>query len=670
MTFKQTVLMLLLAVASTKATAQKFDMGKVSIAELEEKEHPKDPSAVAAILFEKGDVSIQYLQSEGFVMYTDVKARIKIYKKEGYEWATKQVPYWRLSSNRENVSFDDAVTYNLVDGQIVKTKLKSEGEFDEAINKYWGRKKITMPAVKEGSVIEYSYRVKSPNLLKIDDWKFQTSIPVNYSEYKTRIPEYYVYQPNQKGFIFPKVTTNKVTKSITFTDKERSEGMLTRTSFTTEKVDYTETQTVYTAQDMPAMKDEMYVNNIDNYTSSVGHELSLKRFPNAPLKTFSTDWETVTKKIYESEDFGSELNKNSYFEQDLKAVLANLKTRDEMISATYNFVKSNVKWNGFTNYFCNDGVKAAYKNKTGNAAEINLMLTAMLRSEGINANPVLISTRSNGIALFPNLTAFNYVICAVETPDGLILLDATEKYAVPNVLPLRDLNWFGRLIRKDGTSQSVELMPKAISKEITFMNYTVKPDGSVEGKIRNQFTEQEALGFRQKHLATNNESYLESLESRNNNIEINEYKRENELDLSKPLTETFSFKDNKSVEVINGKIYLRPLLFLTEDENPFKQEKREYPVDFGYPTQDKWMVNIEIPEGYTVESMPKPAVLSAGDEVGNYKYMIGNTGNKIQVTISVDINTAILSSEYYETIKTFFQKMIAQQTERIVLVKA
>jgi hypothetical protein len=63
---------------------------------------------------------------------------------------------------------------------------------------------------------------------------------------------------------------------------------------------------------------------------------------------------------------------------------------------------------------CNEGVKKAYKDKTGNVAEINLMLTAMLRYAGLNANPVLVSTRSNGIAIFPNRTAFNYVIAAVE----------------------------------------------------------------------------------------------------------------------------------------------------------------------------------------------------------------------------------------------------------------
>jgi hypothetical protein len=63
------------------------------------------------------------------------------------------------------------------------------------------------------------------------------------------------------------------------------------------------------------------------------------------------------------------------------------------------YVKANVIWNNY-GYSC-DGVKTAYKKiKLGNVAS-NLMLTAMLRYAGLTANPVLVSTRSNGIALFP-----------------------------------------------------------------------------------------------------------------------------------------------------------------------------------------------------------------------------------------------------------------------------
>ena len=651
--------------------AQDFRLGKVSIAELEQKEHPKDPAAAAAILFKKGEVRFKYDENSGFQVVTVVKTRIKIYKKEGYEWANQEVRYYLENSLNENISFSDAITYNLVGGKIEKTKLKSDGEFTEKINKYWGQKKIAMPNVKEGSVIEFGYTIKTDITSFLRDWYFQSSIPVNYSEYITVVPEYYEYAINQKGYVSIGRTVAKNRGSIIINSKERTGGQIgpVKTEFSQDKIDFQETMTTYLAKDLPAIKDEFYVNNIDNYTSSISHELSTTNFPNTPIKYFSTDWESVAKTIYNYDDFGPELNKTGYFEPDINALLAGKTIQNERISAIFDYVKTTVKWNNYKGYSCNDGVKKAYKDKTGNTAEINLMLTAMLRYAGLDANPVLVSTRDNGIAFFPSRNAFNCVIAAVETPEGLILLDATEKYSEPNILPFRDLNWIGRLIRKDGTSTEVDLMPKTLSREATGMNIVLKNDGSAEGKLRKQFTNHEALGFRKENLATNKDTYLEKLEINNNNIEISDYVRENELDLSKPIIETYAFKDAKDIEVIDGKIYVSPMLYLVAKENPFKQEVREYPVDFGYPKQEKYNINIDIPEGFVVESMPKPLNIATGENVGAFKYMIVNAGNVIQIVITKDINVSIVQADFYPVLKDFYQQMIDKQNEKIVLKK-
>ncbi|MBC7846586.1 MAG: DUF3857 domain-containing protein [Flavobacterium sp.] len=649
--------------------AQEFKLGKVSIAELEEKEHPKDPSAVAAILFKKGEVKFIYNENEGFQVVTSVKTRIKIYKKEGYEWANQEVRYYLDNSLNESVSFSDAITYNLVGGKIEKTKLKSDGEFIEKINKYWGQKKIAMPNVKEGSVIEFGYTIKTSIVSFLRDWDFQTSIPVNYSELITYIPEYYEYKSNQKGYVSIARTVEKNRASIVINSKERIGWDIVKTQFSQDKIEFDETKTTYLGKNLPAMKEEAYVNNIDNYTSSISHELSLKNFPGTPIKYYSTDWESVVKAIYDYDDFGPELNKTGYFEDDVNKLLTGLNTMPEKISALFNYVKNTVKWNNFKGYSCNDGVKTAYKTKTGNTAEINLMLTAMLRYAGLNANPVLVSTRDNGISFFPSRNAFNCVIAAVETPEGLILLDATEKYSEPNILPLRDLNWMGRLIRKDGTSTVVDLMPKKLSIESTNMNVILKNDGSAEGKLRKQFTNHEALGFRKQNLATTKDSYLEKLENNYNDIEISDYVRDNELDLSNPIVETFAFKDTKDIEIINDKIYLSPMLYLVAKENPFKQEVREYPVDFGYPTQEKYNININIPEGYVVDSMPQPINIATGENVGAFKYMIANNGSIIQIVITKDINTSIVQADFYPVLKDFYQQMTDKQNEKIVLKK-
>mgnify|MGYP000016938473 FL=1 len=672
MSLKKTLLFLLLFVSFLKSTAQNFELGKVSIAELQQKVHPTDTAAVAAILFEKGRNTYEYSKENGFVMLTEVKTRIKIYKKEGYDWANKKVQYYIGDNSKETVSYSDAITYNLVGGKIEKTKLKSDGEFDEKINRYWAQKKITMPNVKEGSVIEFKYAVRSYSIGSPREWNFQTSIPVNYSEYKTYVPEYYVYNINQKGYIFPKVTEEKKQKIVSLSSVERSggEGMSGVTStYVQDKLEYQETITTYIAENLPAMRDEGYINNIDNYTSTLVQELSMTKYPNQPLKSYSTDWNAVVKTIYNYDDFGPELSKTGYFEEDLKGVIAGLTTPQEKINAIFNFVKNRVKWNDYNGYSCNDGVKKAYKDKTGNIAEINLMLTAMLRYAGLTANPVLVSTRSNGVAMFPNRNAFNYVIAAVENGTDFTLLDASDAYSTPNVLPFRALNWVGRLIRKDGTSTEVDLMPKSPSNDLIAMSYVIDETGLISGKLRRQRTDYNAMIFRKKVEDIKEESYLEKLENDNDKIEVNEYSRTNEKELKLPAIETFSFVGSNLDESIGGKIYVNPMLFYTEKQNPFKQEVREYPVDYGYPFMDKYSINIQIPEGYKVETLPAATVLSMQDNLGTFKYMTNAAGNAIQISIVYQINAAIISSEYYPMLKEFYQKMIEKQNEKIILTK-
>jgi len=291
----------------------------------------------------------------------------------------------------------------------------------------------------------------------------------------------------------------------------------------------------------------------------------------------------------------------------------------------------------------------------------------MLRYAGLTANPVLVSTRSNGIALFPNRTAFNYVIAAVETPNGNILLDASDKFSVPNILPFRVLNWTGRLIRKDGTSEEVDLMPKKLSNDVVFMNYSIDPDGKVTGKARRQYSDYNAMITRKNISSVKEEEYLEKLENRNNKIEISDYGRTNEKELLQPITETYSFTGSNLCELIGGKIYVNPMLFFTNNKNPFTQDVREYPVDFGFPFLDKYNITIKIPEGFTIETLPAPAVIVMEGDLGTFKFNCAASENNLQIVISHQINEGIVNTNQYEMLKDYYKAMVAKETEKIVL---
>ena len=315
-------------------SAQKYELGKVTIAELEQKFHPNDKEAEAAVLFEKGETRMEYNEMNGFVIITETEIKIKIYTKEGYDWATKAVSYYVAQNPKEKVSFSKAVTYNLVNGVIEKTKLKSEGEFDEKVNKSWAQHKITMPNVKEGSIIEYKYIIESPYTTNFPTWSFQNSIPVDHSEYRTLIPEYFTYNTNTKGYLSPKVSRDSKRRNMRFTYTTSDVGGLNNEGAkrVTDEVEFMEQSTIYSLDNVPALKDERYVNNIDNYTSSVSHELSMTKYPNSPAKMFSTSWDDIVKNIYLSESFGDELKKTGYFEADIQPLIAKAKSNEDKIA--------------------------------------------------------------------------------------------------------------------------------------------------------------------------------------------------------------------------------------------------------------------------------------------------------------------------------------------------
>ncbi|HEX9979517.1 MAG TPA: DUF3857 domain-containing protein [Flavobacterium sp.] len=501
-------------------SAQQQKLGKVTIADLKESAHLLDSTAAAAILYKSADVYFE-ATSEGFWnVITDVEVRIKIYNKQGYDYGNFKLEYYS-GPHGETVSISDAATYNLVDGKVERTKLKKEGEFTQEIRENYKEKKITLPNVKEGSIVEYKYTVRSYNNVVFDDFHFQYDIPVDFIKYRVCAPDFFEYNRMLVGYLKP-TRTDEYINNV-------NRG-------------YNEHRINFTMQNVPALKEESFVNNINNYRSKLKQELSATKDKQGNIKeSYATTWEAVAKKIYDDSDFGSQLNKDSYFEEDLTAILVGAATQEEKVTRIFDFVQSRMAWNEYNGFFCKEGVKNAYKNKSGNVADINLMLTAMLRHAGINANPVLISTRSNGVTVLPSRAAYNYVVAGIETDKDPILLDASSKNTRPGILPLRALNWFGRIIRKDGSSAEVNLMPTSNSKEAVSIMASINTDGSVSGKMRDQYNDYNAYTFREQYIGISEDSYLQKLEGKYKGIEISEYEVANSSELAKPVMETYSF---------------------------------------------------------------------------------------------------------------------------------
>ncbi|MEN3324642.1 DUF3857 domain-containing protein [Mariniflexile soesokkakense] len=651
----------------TSMFAQNFSFGKVSKEELEEKFNPLDSSANATYLYKYRRTYMEYRQEEGFSLVTEIQERIKIYSQEGFDYATKEISLHKQNNDEEEVNSLKGYTYNLVNGKEEETKLEKEGIFNTEKSKYINETKFTMPNIKEGSVIEYKYKIVSPFYWNVDDFEFQHDIPVKNVEALFEVPEYFNFKPVSKGFIPMNPIHEAKRGVIRFTGKER--GQMSQTEFYSSELIYTNNTTKFMLSNIPALKDEPYVNNIENYRSAIKYELSYTNFPDSPLKYFSTTWEDVVKTIYDSSNFGKELDADRYYNDDIDALIATVSEPIKKVALIYNHVKSKIKWNGYYGKFTDEGVKRAYLINEGNVAEINLMLTSMLRYAGLSANPVLVSTRQNGIPLFPTIDGYNYVISAIELPEGTMLLDATSNYGEPNILPLRTLNWEGRIIRKDKSSSTINLYPKDISKNSSTMLVNLSGSGNLDGNVRTIKTSYQAMKYREDYIGTDKDNFLEKLENRYSGMEISDFEVKNDTDVSKPVMESFKFTLESQADIIGDKMYFSPLFFLKTKESPFKLEKREFPVDFGYPLNNRYMVTVNLPEGYKVESIPEPFALGLPDNLGSYKYNIIERGSTIQLIVEAEINQPVISSLYYDALKAYFSKIIELEGGQIVLTK-
>ena len=651
--------------------SQNYRFGKVSEEDFETFATPLDPADNATVIYKKQYIRFIYRQGSGFTQTNEIHERIIIHNKEGFDWATRKIRlYNRTSANSESVQDLKGYTYTMENGKIEREKLKREGVFEEEANKYWKYQTFTMPNVKEGCIVEFTYEILSP-FSQIDDIDLQYEIPILNFDLKIVTPEYFIYNKllNPMATYNPSIEQSKSANSITFTSKERVGTYAPKTETTTSVVDYLEDVLTVNTTNIPALRDEPLVSNLDNYRAKLVMELTSVQYPNEPVKSFSSTWEDVTKTIYNDDDFGNQLNKTGYYEDDLTAIISDQTDDLKKIYQIHEFVKSKMKWNGFFGHNSENGVKKAYKEGVGNIGDINLMLISMLRTAGFNADPVLISTKNNGIPLLPTRTGFNYVICAVEINDDTILLDATQKFSTADVLPIMSLNWMGRVIRNNGSSDWIQLSTSTPSKEYILMDVELNQDLSAHGKIRSQLTDYQAYNFREKYQNYSEQQVVESIEKGKGEFEVTNLTFENRTEIYQPLKLSYDYTNNNVVEEIGDKLYFSPMLFLTPKENPFKSDNRNFPIDFVYPIADKYMINIKIPEGYAVETLPESGKYQLNESDGAFIYMTKLNGNFIQFTISFDLSKTLILPTEYENFKKFYQLMVEKETEKVVLKK-
>jgi hypothetical protein len=662
------VLLLLPAISIAQKPPIKF--GDITVEELKMTKYDKDSSASAVILADYGETIIQYSQNEGFQLKFERVKRIKILTKDGLDYANFSIQLYHDGADGEKVSGLKAVTYNLDNGKIVETKAKGDAIFKEKFDDNLDLTKVTLPNVREGSIVEITYIILSDFIFNFQDWEFQSTIPTVMSEYRARIPEYFNYDKFMQGYI--KLSINEASKSpasISITTKERSEGVQVQTTFSTEKINYDESRFRWAAVNVPAFKAEPFITTPRDYISKINFELAYTQYPSQPIKRYMGSWEDINKLYAESADFGDQVSGNAFLKRTVEEITAGMVEPEEKIAAIGTYIKQNISWDETSWKFISKTLKKVLEDKKGNSAEVNLLFASMLDKAGISTFPVLISTRDHGFIReeTPISSQFNYVVVLAMAGEKSFLLDATEKLLPTGVLPERCLNGKGFVVSKGGYKW-IPLQSSARSKVVVNADLEITKEMDLAGKLQIDRGGYEGLAGRKRYFSRDEAEYVKNFVG-SRSWQISKTEITNTKEIQQPLKETYELVMNEQMTSAGDQIYLNPLFLYRIEENPFKLENREYPVDFGSPFERVYMCRIKVPEGYQVDELPKPKVLALPENAGRYTYSITQAGNIINVVSNFQINRSIFSQVEYPNLREFYNQVVAKQDEQVVLKK-
>ncbi|MBT1699787.1 transglutaminase-like domain-containing protein [Fulvivirgaceae bacterium PWU4] len=621
-----------------------FPFGKFSYMDLNMTTYDKDSSAAAVILNEFGEA---YMSEVGdYNLVFRYHTRIKILKKEGLKYADIEIPLRKQDQRMETLIAVKAVSYTMENGVLQQTDLDHKAVFTVNKSKNIDIKKFAIPNVREGSVIEFEYKLESPFIFNFRTWAFQSDIPKMYSEYWARIPGNYIYNMTLRG----------VQKLI------KNESELVEDCFQPgggQKADCALYK--FAMKDIPAFVEEDFMTASSNFLSAINFELSEIRYFGGRVDKITKEWKDAELELRNHREFGVQLRRGEdIVDAQIKQLI--IGERDPLMKARkiYDFIKDWYRWDETKSMFSELGIKKAFDQKTGNVADINLSLIAALRYAGLNVEPVILSTRENGVPveLHPVLSDFNYVVAKVNIGDKVFLADATDDFHPFGLLPERCLNGKGRVLGED-QSYWIELKPADRAKQVSMLSLKLGEDGMMRGTLQTTYMGYEAVRQRKKvHSFSNHKEYAASLSNQYNQLNILNLELINTDEFDKPLVQKLDIEIRAYENPGTDNFMFNPFILGKWEENPFKSNERLYPVDFATPMEYITMFNLEYPSQFEIVNRPEKTGLSLPNSGGRYIYDLQTTGNKLSLNNALTISKALFSSTEYHYLKELFARII------------
>ncbi|MBS1532073.1 MAG: DUF3857 domain-containing protein [Bacteroidetes bacterium] len=631
------------AKAQTPAIPAIESIGKVNQADLDLKKCDFEPDANAEVLFDKGTVYFSINPNDATVVLEERK-RIKVFNDNGKSAANVRIEYYG-NNHEEWIENIQAETINPNNGSLEIVKVDKKQIYTQRVDDDYWSVTFTFPDVKAGSILDFKYTRESKNIGALPFWYFQMGIPVRYSEYAATIYNGLFY----KNLLHASQPTVKL-------ERDPNSNQITDIALA----------------NVPSVNEEPYFTAIDDNVEYLFSQLSSVNIPGY-VNTWSETWNRVGEDEAGFDNFGGQFRRKLNGEEDILTHAKGLKTNDEKIAYIFNAVKNNMKWNGIYSRVTDDGTSKAWDKKIGNSAELNLMVYHLLMRAGINALPIMLSTKKHGKVnpTFSNRYQFNTtaVYVPVDSTTNYVL-DATNKYNLYNVIPENLLNSYGLTIDKENKKYDLVFIqnPSPV-RNMVMITADIKPDGKMDGSAQVSSLSYNKIKEEENYNINGEKKYTDSLKKDNNDLTISSIKMENMGIDSLPLTRTINF----SLDLTGSDgtyIYFKPNLFEPFGGNPFLAEKRTTDIDFRFLRNDVIMGSYKIPAGYKSDALPKSVKMDMSDQSISFKRLVSEQDGVIVVRYTVLYKQAIFFKENYDELHEFYKKMYELMNEQIVLKKA
>jgi Domain of Unknown Function with PDB structure (DUF3857)/Transglutaminase-like superfamily len=639
--------------------------GDISVKDFATNVYSIDSNATAMILADIGSTEIEGNQKAWFSLRFKRYTRIHILNKNGYDAANVSITLYTSGSAEENIDRLRAVTYNLENGKVVETKLDVKANvFKDKLDKNRIVKKFTLPNIKEGSIIEYEYTIVSDFLYNLQPWAFQGAYPCLWSEYNLTLPEFFGYVFLTQGYRTFDINERK-TRHESFRLADNSGVDATRRGgFDAEVTDYR-----WVIKSAPALKEESYTSTLRNHIAKIEFQLSEYRSPLTYENKMGT-WQQLAQTMMRSEFFGLALNKDNGWLGDVTNPLAlGADNKLEKAKRIFVFVRDHFTCTDHSESTMDQTLRNLVKTHNGTVSEINLLLIAMLKHEDIDADPVILSTRSHGYTnpIYPLLNRFNYVIAKTAIDGQEYLLDASEPLLGFGHIPSECYNGLARLINE--TAVPIELSPDSLLERKNSLMIIINDEkGNLVGSMQQTPGYYESVELRNQIKEKGKDELLKTIKNAfGAEIAITQLGIDSLNKYDYPLAIKYDFELKEEKDDI---LYVNPMFGEGYKENPFKSAERVYPVEMPYTSDENYTLQMEVPQGYVIDELPKGMVVKLNEQGdGIFEYRISESAGSISFISRIRFKRTYFLPEEYESLREFFNLIVKKQSEQIVFKK-